>query len=80
MYVGLALRSWWQFFASFAVKKNLTAKKRQGFAKDAKQWCVVWLCVLGDVLCELCGKEELNREQATDSQRTQSNSLGQGGK
>src|SRR5439155_6610942 len=47
---------------------------------DAKQWCVVWLCVLGDVLRELCGKEELNREPATDSQRTQSNSLGQGGK
>jgi hypothetical protein len=41
---GLALRSWRQFFASFAVKKNLTAKN------------------------------------AKDSQRTQSKSLGQGGK
>src|SRR5207247_11409246 len=29
---GLALRSWRQFFASFAVKKNLTAKK----AKDSQ--------------------------------------------
>src|SRR5438876_8880030 len=31
--VGLALRSWWQFFASFAVKKNLTAKN----AKDSQR-------------------------------------------
>ncbi len=30
---GLALRSWRQFFASFAVKKNLTAKS----AKDSQR-------------------------------------------
>src|SRR5438094_8963168 len=30
---GLALRSWRQFFASFAVKKNLTAKN----AKDSQR-------------------------------------------
>ena len=33
----MALRSWPQFFVSFAVKKNITAKNAKDSQKDAKQ-------------------------------------------
>jgi len=54
----LALRSWWQFFASFAVKKNLTAKN----AKDSQRMqSSAWFsfALLAAVWRELCGKKNL---------------------
>src|SRR5437667_12493732 len=69
---GLALRSWRQFFASFAVKKSLTAKnakdsqrtQSKSFGKartelGALLGCAFWAAGL----CDLCGKAEHNREE-----------------
>src|SRR5439155_9950420 len=69
---GLALRSWRQFFASFAVKKSLTAKnakdsqrtQSKSFGKGRTELGALFgFAFLAAVLCELCGKEGLNREE-----------------
>ena len=85
---GLALRSWRQFFASFAVKKNLTAKnakdsqrtQSKSFGKGRTELGALFgFAFLAAGLCDLCGKEELNREEGQGFAKEQSESSSQGG-
>ena len=60
---GLALRSWRQSGASFAVRRispRRTPRIRKGRKAMVRGFGFAFLVV---VLCELCGKEELNREE-----------------
>ena len=85
---GLALRSWRQFFASFAVKKSLTAKnakdsqrtQSKSFGKGRTELGALFgFAFLAAGLCDLCGKEELNREEGQGFAKEQSESSSQGG-
>src|SRR5207247_7610485 len=60
---GLALRSWRQSGASFAVRRispRRTPRIRKGRKAMVRGFGFAFLVA---VLCELCGKEELNREE-----------------